>query len=335
MATYKGIKGFSIQNLSADPSNPIEGEMWYNSTSGVWKVEGYVAGAWASGGTMSAARGIFRANVGTQTAALAGGGFGPAAPNVTTATEEYDGSTWTSGGAMGSALYGGLSAGSQTSAISAGGNSSPGGATNTTAESYNGTSWSGETSLPSSRSSGSGAGTSETAAILFCGGAGPSGSTPFFSETLHYDGSAWTAGGSYPTGLRFLGGCGTSTAALGIGGNGTANVNEYDGTSWSSHSTLPTIRYSLGSCGNLTDALVFSGETPTNETNSTILWDGVSWTSQADLSNTAVKYSGSNRAQSTSSLGFKYGGRTDPGAYLSSSEEWTGGTLATKTITAS
>jgi hypothetical protein len=39
MATYKGIKGFSIQNLSADPSNPIEGEMWYNSTSSVWKVE--------------------------------------------------------------------------------------------------------------------------------------------------------------------------------------------------------------------------------------------------------------------------------------------------------
>jgi hypothetical protein len=39
MATYKGIKGFSIQNLSADPSNPIEGEMWYNSTSNVWKVE--------------------------------------------------------------------------------------------------------------------------------------------------------------------------------------------------------------------------------------------------------------------------------------------------------
>jgi hypothetical protein len=50
MATYKGIKGFSIQNLSADPSNLIEGEMWYNSTSGVWKVEeATAAGAWASG----------------------------------------------------------------------------------------------------------------------------------------------------------------------------------------------------------------------------------------------------------------------------------------------
>jgi hypothetical protein len=39
MATYKGIQGFTIQNLSADPSNPIEGQVWYNSTSSVWKVE--------------------------------------------------------------------------------------------------------------------------------------------------------------------------------------------------------------------------------------------------------------------------------------------------------
>jgi hypothetical protein len=52
MTTYKGIQGFSIQNLSADPSNLIEGEMWYNSTSGVWKVEETTtAGTWATGNT--------------------------------------------------------------------------------------------------------------------------------------------------------------------------------------------------------------------------------------------------------------------------------------------
>jgi hypothetical protein len=68
MATYKGIKGFSIQNLSADPSNPIEGEMWYNSTSSVWKVEEVTtAGAWATGNTMGTAR-YGLAGAGTQTA---------------------------------------------------------------------------------------------------------------------------------------------------------------------------------------------------------------------------------------------------------------------------
>jgi hypothetical protein len=33
MAEYKGIKGFKVQYLSADPSDPIIGQTWYNSTS--------------------------------------------------------------------------------------------------------------------------------------------------------------------------------------------------------------------------------------------------------------------------------------------------------------
>jgi hypothetical protein len=54
MATYKGIQGFTIQNLSADPSNPIEGQVWYNSTSNVWKVEELTTvGSWATGGVMA------------------------------------------------------------------------------------------------------------------------------------------------------------------------------------------------------------------------------------------------------------------------------------------
>jgi hypothetical protein len=60
MATYKGIQGFTIQNLSADPSNPIEGQVWYNSTSNVWKVEELTtAGAWATGGNLNTARQCF------------------------------------------------------------------------------------------------------------------------------------------------------------------------------------------------------------------------------------------------------------------------------------
>jgi hypothetical protein len=33
MAEYKGIKGFKVQYLSADPSDPIIGQTWYNDTS--------------------------------------------------------------------------------------------------------------------------------------------------------------------------------------------------------------------------------------------------------------------------------------------------------------
>jgi hypothetical protein len=76
MATYKGIQGFTIQNLSADPSNPIEGQVWYNSTSNVWKVEeATTAGAWATGNNLNTGRYVLAGGTGTQTEALAFGGI--------------------------------------------------------------------------------------------------------------------------------------------------------------------------------------------------------------------------------------------------------------------
>jgi hypothetical protein len=93
MAEYKGIKGFKVQYLSADPSDPIIGQTWYNDTSKDLKFTGATtAGAWATGNNMNTAR-RFLAGTGTQTAALAFGGY--TGPAYTGATEEYDGSTWT------------------------------------------------------------------------------------------------------------------------------------------------------------------------------------------------------------------------------------------------
>jgi hypothetical protein len=132
MAEYKGIKGFkvqylsadpsdpTIQNLSADPSNPIEGEMWYNSTSSVWKVEELTtAGSWATGGALSTAR-AWVASAGTQTAGLAGGGDA-SGPPYSGATEEYDGSTWSPGGNLGSPRGELGGCGIQTAALAIGG----------------------------------------------------------------------------------------------------------------------------------------------------------------------------------------------------------------------
>jgi hypothetical protein len=74
MAEYKGIKGFKVQYLSSDPSDPIIGQTWYNSTSKDLKyTSATTAGTWASGSSMGTARyGI--GGAGTQTAALAFGG---------------------------------------------------------------------------------------------------------------------------------------------------------------------------------------------------------------------------------------------------------------------
>jgi len=37
MATYKGIKGYKVQSHASDPSNPLAGEIWYNTTGSVLK----------------------------------------------------------------------------------------------------------------------------------------------------------------------------------------------------------------------------------------------------------------------------------------------------------
>jgi hypothetical protein len=81
MADYKNIKGFNIQYLDSDPPNPIEGQMWFNSTTQTLK--GAEAGTIVtcdlgiSGGNLNTARRSL-AGAGTQTATLAFGGTTPA-----------------------------------------------------------------------------------------------------------------------------------------------------------------------------------------------------------------------------------------------------------------
>ena len=33
MATYITVKGITVQTIAGDPANPVEGQVWYNSTS--------------------------------------------------------------------------------------------------------------------------------------------------------------------------------------------------------------------------------------------------------------------------------------------------------------
>jgi hypothetical protein len=56
MATYKEIHGTNIEVVSSDPSNPVEGQLWYNSTSN--NVKGFIvsSGSWATGGDLNTAR---------------------------------------------------------------------------------------------------------------------------------------------------------------------------------------------------------------------------------------------------------------------------------------
>ena len=93
MSTYKEIHGTDIEILSSDPANPVEGQVWYNSTSNTVKAVFNNPGSWSTGGALNTARKNF-GDAGTQTAALAFGGDGGGAGEVTV-TESYNGTSWT------------------------------------------------------------------------------------------------------------------------------------------------------------------------------------------------------------------------------------------------
>ncbi len=95
MATYKEIHGTNIEVVSSDPSNPVEGQVWYNSTTNVLKGEAQTAtAAWSSGGALNNARFVLGGG-GSQTAAIAFGGVQYTPPPVSRAyTELYDNESW-------------------------------------------------------------------------------------------------------------------------------------------------------------------------------------------------------------------------------------------------
>ena len=54
MATYKDIRGTHIKTVTTDPPAPLNGQMWFISTTKIMK--GFTsnpAGSWASGGALN------------------------------------------------------------------------------------------------------------------------------------------------------------------------------------------------------------------------------------------------------------------------------------------
>ena len=93
MTTYKVLKGTNIQVKSSDPTYPIDGEVWYDSTNNVLKGnKGTPVAAWATTNSMNTGR-YGMGSAGTQDSAL---GFGGNGPTVQTAvTESWNGTNWT------------------------------------------------------------------------------------------------------------------------------------------------------------------------------------------------------------------------------------------------
>ena len=166
MATYKEIKGVTVQTRDEDPS-----------------VGGIAGATWASGGTLNTARQDF-GGLGSQTAAFAVGGF--VSPGGTTNVEQYNGTSFTETTDLNAAITANACAGTTTAGITFGGAQPPGTVKGTT-ELWNGSAWTEVNDLNTARGTLAGGGTS-TAALAATGNT----NTASVTNTESWDGTSWT-----------------------------------------------------------------------------------------------------------------------------------------------
>ena len=94
MANYKDIKGTTVQVQSATQPTTYpqaEGELYYNASNGDYEFLGPGTGAWATGGALPTA---VRSGSGTGTQTTAFSFMVRAAPAYPTATQNYNGTAW-------------------------------------------------------------------------------------------------------------------------------------------------------------------------------------------------------------------------------------------------
>ena len=283
--------------------------------------EEYSGYAWTAGGNLNTTRAfVNNGTVGTQTAGLTFGGESNPPNSDLGATEEYDGSSWTSNPTnLNTARRDLGGAGIQTAALAFGGTSSP---TDVT-ESYNGSSWTTVNSLNTGRASLVGAGT-QTAALAI---GGPS------TVVESWNGSSWTNGPS----LNFqldggAGASGTQTNSLTFGGRkppGTTLVSsseQYDGNTWVTTPSMGTARRELMGMGTAQAGLATGGFTPpsfsaaTEEYNSNLTsGTRAAWSAGGNLSTARYALAGAG----TQTAGLAFGGYSGT-AMVPTAEEYNG-----------
>ena len=303
MATYKEIKGVTVQTLDADPV--------------------VFAGTWSSGGSVNTGRAYGGSAGENNESAMYFGGYTASPDSNYANTEQYNGTAWTEVNDLSNARMGLTgSFGTYTAAVAAAGDEfPPSGNTRylTDVEEWDGSSWSEGGDLPTATNSNNGAGT-QTAGIIF--GGNVSGNAGV-AESYEYNGSSWTAGGDMNTARNFAKlGCGTQTASLICGGGDvpgyTANTELYDGSSWTEVNNVNNPNAQGGGGGTQTSAITARGQdgTPTQSES----WDGTSWTITADTSTDAYAVGGVGASSKDAAIYAGYD--SSPASFPTATEEF-------------
>ena len=322
MTDYKDKHGIKVQAVSSDPANPIDGQVWYNTTTNLLKYKApQGAGSWANGGNMNSGRRT-GASFGTQSASLyAGGRFAPG-PGRTAFVESYNGSSWSEVGDMPEVKDRLKGAGTSSAGLVFGGEPET---SNT--KTWNGSSWSEVNNLNTARHDHLSGGTSSSA-LAFGGEGGPSNTT--IGNTESWNGTSWSEVADLNTAREQGGAGGTSnTEAICFGGGimpdmnaGSQLTETWNGSSWTEVGDLNVLKIYGGGFGSTPSAVACGSYNPSPSAWANVEeWNGSSWSEVANLSEGRYFTHGGS---GTGSLGLLAGGQQGPGVTnMNNTEEWT------------
>ena len=327
MSTYENLHGRRVNVVSSNPSNPKEGEVWYNSTLGLLK--GYVLGpaTVASANNMNTAR----TQTGSTGALAAGLVYGGESPSLTGATEEFDGTSFSNGGTCPASKSDMHASGTQTAALWGGG--SP---TSSESYEYNGSAWTSGGSMPFANRDVYGGGVGILTAALQVGGfISPGNLTNVMCE---YDGTNWTnIPQTFPNGplTGGMASCGTQTACLSTGGPpNSTNSQSWDGSSWTTAGSLSIGRSAHSQRGTVGGANAISGHpaSPGSYSTEILLWNGTAWSTSATSISTGRAQAAGFGAAAAAAVAAGADGTPN---YTNTCEIFTDAAVATKTLTTS
>jgi len=288
----------------------FSGQTTPNATVRSTATEEYNGSSWTtvSGGNVNSGQGHL-GGCGTQTAALKAGGDDPGGSSNN--SEEYNGSTWTTGNNLNTARRADGTSGIQTQALVVGGYAPPG--AKSVVESYDGTSFTETVDLATAQYYNTTSGNTNGTGILSMGGTNPSVVTTveeYNKSTNTITAAAWASGGALNTGRHNLAGTGTQTAGLAFGGTPpvTGKTEEYNGTAWTESGDLNTARDSFHGFGTQTAAVGAGGYFSPSPGFKDLVeeYDGSSWTAVTALPATRAQHA----AAGVLTAGLVFGGHT-------------------------
>ena len=299
MATYKEIKGVTVQTRDEDPT--------------------VNAGSWSSGGSLNTARKDLGSFGDGANNGIAVGGYGGGSANAGNYVESYNGTSWAETTEVNAGRgWSPAGAGTQTAGVITGGQPLPPGSGYIgITEEWDGSSWSESGDLNIARAYANMTGT-QTAAVAF-GGNNPS-PTASRTDTENYNGTSWTEANNMNTARddNSLSGRGAPyTSVISVFGTST---EIWDGTNWTETSEANTGRKSGSGAGaSSSSAVIYGGYTspPTTYYTRTESWNGTAWTEVNDLS--AARGAGGTTG-GTSQNAMYFGG--EPPSYTAATEEW-------------